>query len=231
VREALKIMQECGFDQLPVVAAGHVVGVFSYRSLARGLALLRRQDDPLEALIDDLVEDLPFVRVTDDVNVVLDRLDADGVVLVGEETNLIAVATASDVTNFLWNATRPFVLLQDVELAVRDLMRSCGSEAEILEAIAAAVPADPGQSSGRLEDLTLGQLMGVLLHERSYGVLFRHAFGQRKDLVHTTLEPVRLIRNKVFHFRDDVSTEELEELVATVIWLRRKILIRQGQTS
>ncbi|WP_442940059.1 hypothetical protein [Nocardioides sp. B-3] len=148
-------------------------------------------------------------------------------VLVGDETNLLAVATATDVNVFLWNATRPFVLLQDVELAIRDLMRSCTDGAGLGAAIAAAHV----EGAKRLEDLTLGELMSVLLNEASYGDLFRHAFGSRRDLVTATLEPVREIRNKVFHFRDDVSVGELETLVAAVGWLRRKILIRRGQTA
>lgn len=227
VREALEQMREGGFDQLPVVVAGHVVGVFSYRSLARGLALMRPQDNPLDATVDDFVEDLPFVRATDEVSSILDSLESYGVVLVGDETNLVAVATATDVNIFLWNATRPFVLLQDVELAVRDLMRSCTDEAGLVGPITAAHLS----GASRLEDLTMGELMSVLLNEASYGKLFRHAFGSRRDLVSATLEPVREIRNKVFHFRDDVSAEELETLVAAVGWLRRKILIRGGQRA
>jgi CBS domain-containing protein len=227
VREALELMRQGGFDQLPVVAAGNVVGVFSYRSLARGLALIRPQDNPLDAHVDDLVEDLPFVRVTDEVSSILSSLHSYGVVLVGDETNLLAIATATDVNAFLWNATRPFVLLQDVELAVRDLMRSCTDESGLADSIAAAHVNEAKQ----LEDLTLGELMSVLLNEGNFGKLFRHAFGPRRDLVNTTLEPVREIRNKVFHFRDDVSAEELETLVAAVGWLRRKILIRRGQTA
>jgi CBS domain-containing protein len=224
-------MQERGFDQLPVVVSGHVIGVFSHRSLARGLAHLRRQDDPLDAFVEELVEDIVFVRTTDDVNFVLDSLNADGVVLVGDETRLLAVATASDITNFLWNATRPFVLLQDAELAVRDLMRSCGSDADIRNAIDAAIGAlESARPTERLEDLTLGQLMSVLLNDRNYGSLFKQAFG-RREFVSATLEPVREIRNKVFHFRDDVTADELQDLISAVGWLRRRILIRQGGQS
>jgi hypothetical protein len=227
---ALELMWTGGFDQLPVIAARHVVGVFSYRSLARGLALLRPQENPLDALVDDLVEDLPFVRVTDEVGAVLSSLERHGVVLVGDETNLLAVATSTDVNNFLWNATRPFVLLRDVELAVRDLMRSCTTDTSLATAIAGA-HIGAAESPERLEDLTLGELMSVLLNETSFGQLFRHAFGPRRELVTATLEPVREIRNKVFHYRDNVSAEELEKLVAAVGWLRRKILIRRSQAG
>ena len=61
VRDALALMTAHGFSQLPVIAGRTVIGVFTFRSLALGLASVRRQDDPLDAAVDDLVEDLGFV--------------------------------------------------------------------------------------------------------------------------------------------------------------------------
>ena len=37
VREALQLMREYGFNQIPVAEGNHVLGVFSYRSLSEGL--------------------------------------------------------------------------------------------------------------------------------------------------------------------------------------------------
>lgn len=230
VEEALAVMRQHNFNQLPVVVGGRVVGVFSHRSLARGLSNVRRQDDPLRVPVEDLLEDLEFVRATDDVNLVLSHLDRDGAVLVGDEERLLAVATSTDITDFLWNATRPFVLLQDIELAVRDLMRSCCTDVVIAECIAAAFPPRTEKIKNRLEDLSLGETVGVLLNPGNFGSYFHMGFGRNRDLVASTLEPVRVIRNKVFHFRDDVSAEELETLVDTGRWLRRKILMRLEQS-
>jgi hypothetical protein len=195
------------------------------------LSHVRRQDDPLSIPVEDLLEDLEFVRATDDVNLVLSHLNRDGAVLVGDEERLLAVATTTDITDFLWNATRPFVLLQDIELAVRDMMRSCCTDAEIAGCIAAAFRPETGRIKDRLEDLTLGETVGVLMNPQNFGSYFYAGFGRNRDLVASTLEPVRVIRNKVFHFRDDVSAEELETLVDTGRWLRRKILMRLEQSK
>ena len=127
VADALEMMRKHDFDQLPVVAGNRVVGVFTYRSLAFGLANVRRHDDPQYVPVDDLLEDLQFVRASEEVGPIIDHLNRDGAVLVGDEDRLRAVATATDVTSFLWRATRPFVLLQDIELALRELMRSACS--------------------------------------------------------------------------------------------------------
>jgi predicted transcriptional regulator len=224
VGSALQLMQQHEFDQLPVVAGGEVVGVFTYRSLARGLGLMRRQDDPLDAEVDDLTEDLEFVRSSDDVAKVLRFIDRDGAVLVGDETNLLAVATSEDVTRFLWAQTHPFVLLQDIELATRELGRlACPSEETLIECVRAAFPPEGTPHSCVLEDLTLGELLQVVENGPNYGRHFKKTFGNNLNYVHATLDPVLEIRNKVFHFRGEVSVEELEILAAAHKWLLRKI--------
>ena len=69
---ALDLMEERGFDLLPVTTAGgRVVGAFTYRSFARGARFIRRQDDPLSAPVDDLIEELQFARPSQDVSDVL----------------------------------------------------------------------------------------------------------------------------------------------------------------
>jgi hypothetical protein len=231
VEQALKLMRLHDFDQLPVITAeNRVIGAFTYRSLAHGLRDFRGQDNPLTSLVGDLVEELRFVTVSQEMDDVLDFLEKDNAVLVGDEDRLLAVVTTADVTRFLWSRTRPFVLLRDIELGIRYLMRSSCTAEELADSVSAGLPADhPTRTTARLEDLTLNELLSVLLHGPSFGKLFRLHFGKNRDTARNTLQPVREIRNKVFHFRDDASSEELQQLVEAATWLRRKVLIRGGQ--
>jgi predicted transcriptional regulator len=223
VKDALEVMREYDYSQLPVMAGRVVVGVFTYRSLARGLASMRPQDDPLESAVEDLVEDLEFHRPRAEVEDILPALDRDGAVLIGEEENLIAVATNTDVIDFLWETTRPFILLQDIELAIRDLMStSCQTVDELLSHIGSALPE---KETKPLDELTLGELLIVLLHGPSYGSCFRSSFGPNRHLVEGQLAPVREIRNKVFHFRSDLTPEELDMLISVRLWLHRKTVL------
>lgn len=225
VREALLLMNEHGFSQVPVLAGTTVIGVFSYRSLAAGLDNVRRQDNPLDYAVDNFIEDIAYARASDEVGEILSHLDRDGAVLVGDESNLIAVATATDVVTFLWETTRPFVLLQDIELACRDLMIvACPSSDELSQRIAAAMSSDDDTHPTTLQELTMGELMSVLFNSDNYYQCFRQTFGGNRDLVFSLLEPTREIRNKVFHFRDDVTVEELDVLVSARRWLLRKVL-------
>jgi CBS domain-containing protein len=229
VGNALDLMRERGFDQLPVTTVGgRVVGAFTYRSFAHGVRFIRKQDDPLAAPVDDLVEDLQFVRPSQDVSDILGFLDADNVVLVGDEDRLLAIVTCADVSRFLWERTRPFVLLRDIELGVRDLMRSSCTAQRIAGLISAGLPAESVRNGLRLEDLRLSELLSVLLQPESFGKFFQVGFGASRELVRATLTPVVEIRNKEFHFRDEVSGDEVQALVNVATWLRRKVMIRDG---
>lgn len=236
VRQALELMGREGFDQLPVMAAGRVVGVFSYRSLARALKYLRRNDDPLDQPVEDCVEEPGYVRASHDVGEILALLEKDGAVLVGEESHVDAVMTSTDVMRYLWSATHPFVLLQDIELSARSLMYQCCAEPGVLEqALRRGLQAgrfdDPTGQPSRLEDLSYAELLGVLLQSESFGRLFADAFGRNKTLVAATLEPVREVRNKVFHFRDEISAEELDVLVVARQYLRRRVTAAKARRS
>jgi CBS domain len=63
VEQALGLMGAHNFDQVPVTTAeNRVIGTFTHRSLARGLRHIRPQDNLLSTPVDDLVEELQFVR-------------------------------------------------------------------------------------------------------------------------------------------------------------------------
>jgi len=181
--------------------------------------------------VDDLVEDLAFVRPEAEVGEIWKSVDRDGAILVGDDYNLLAIATASDMAQFLWDATRPFILVRDIELAVRDLIRyACPSPIELQSRITMALPAPQSKESGTsLEDLTLGELIGVLLQGENFAQCFRLTFGHNRDLVRGQLESARIIRNKVFHFIEDVSIEEMKSLLVTWRWLERKVIMARAQ--
>lgn len=228
VGDALELMQEHDYDQLPVVTDyQHVVGVFTYRSLVAGLPYLRNRN-PLTTTVEDLLEELRFVRATQDIGEVLAFIETGSAVLVGDEDRLLAIVTPADVSRFLWRRTRPFVLLQDIELGVRDLMRSSCSPEALANLVATSLPPESSRTDMRLEDLTMGELLSILLNGTNFGRHFQMQFGKNRDLVRVTLEPVREIRNKVFHFRDEISSEEFSNLIGALGWVRRRVMIRGG---
>ncbi|GAA2370994.1 hypothetical protein GCM10010404_27720 [Nonomuraea africana] len=105
-------------------------------------------------------------------------------------------------------------------------MRSCCTDEELASSVVTGLPSESLKDEANLEDLTLSELLSVLLNPSNYGSFFRFGFGPRRDYVSLTLEPVRDIRNKIVHFRDEVAEDEMQTLAEVVAWLRRKMLTR-----
>lgn len=107
-REAIALMRQHGYSQLPVVAGGEVLGVFSFRSYALATAafnideLSRQKSAPGDLQVDDLMEQFEFARVTQEMSRVFDAMDRDNGVLIGTPDNLLGVLTPMDFLRYLY---------------------------------------------------------------------------------------------------------------------------------
>jgi CBS domain-containing protein len=225
VTRALEIMRAQGFSQLPVMEGNVVLGVFSYRSLANRIrdwdrADLHRVD------VDECLEELKFIRVTDEIESLFACLDRDGAVLVGDPDRLIAVATPTDVIQYLYGVTHPFVLIQEIELVLRGLVRTAIDDDDLAAHISRAV-ADKYRDAEdrvptRLVDLSFGELVQTVTHGSNYAETFCVLLGRNRDSARSYLDPIPRLRNEVFHFRRALTGEDLQVLAGTRAWLLRK---------
>lgn len=226
VSDALALMKEHDFSQLPVLVEGEVIGVFSYRFFAQQVVELPKQENPLEMGVEDLLEPPRFARARSPLKEVLDILGHDGCVLIGDDHNLLAVVTGDDALSFLWGAAEPILLLQGIELAVRDLMRTaCDSESALGECIARGMQSSNRLDKGellKLEELSFGETINVLSNGDNYDTYFNRTFGQSRRFTRSKLEHVKNIRNQVVHFRSETTIEQIETLVTTQNWLHQK---------
>lgn len=226
VFDALALMKERDFSQLPVLVEGEVIGVFSYRSFAQHVVELPKQENPLEMAVEDLLEPPRFARARSPLKRVLNILAHDGFVFIGEEDNLLAVVTGDDALSFLWGAAEPILLLQGIELAVRDLMRTaCDSESILGECIARGMQSSDRRDKGelpKLEELPFGETINVLSNGTNYDTYFNRTFGKSRHIARSKLEQVKDIRNQVFHFRSEITIEQIETLANTQNWLHQK---------
>ena len=97
-----------------------------------------------------------------------------------------------------------------------DVWRTCTSNAHLLD--------EEGEPK-EIHRLTLAELFSLLFNGENYGRFFSEAFGRSRDITYSTLEPVREIRNKVFHFRDEVTVDELELLKNALSYIERRTTI------
>ncbi len=188
VTDALALLAKHDFDQVPVLAGDEVLGLFSHRSLASRLAaqpkLLKRGLESL--VVEDFVEEVPFVRPTDSLDGLMRTLREHDAVLVGDPDDLLAVATSTDVADYLYRVSSPFVLVQEIELGVRALMSaSCGEEQLALcaeNALSQKYKDTPARLPRALDAMTFDEQISVVVDGRNFD-LFKAAFGRHADAV------------------------------------------------
>ena len=221
VADALSLMAPRRYSQVPVIANGRVRGVFSLWSLT--YQLLAAPDlSPLDLAVEDVMESIPSVTVDDPLDLVLEHLHLHDAVLVGSPHGLQAIATATDVLSYFYRIARPYVLLQEIELGLRNLIDQCVTEAELEQCIDRALTKQyesrKKKPPTRLSDMTFEDYRTIIASKDNWE-FFRGALGQNRELVSSKLEQIRRIRNDVFHFRDPVSAIDHETLAATRYWL------------
>jgi len=190
VREALQLMREYSFNQLPVAEGDHVLGVFSYRSLSEGLSKLPQQESkPLDLPVEEFLEDLKFARITDELEALFDEFDLKDAVLVGNEARLQGIVTTVDVLRYLYRVASPYVLLTEIELAIRELIRVSVTEAELLECLKIILSKqcdETGRSlPSSLEQMTLHDYVMLFRHQKTF-CKFSDALGGTPNTVYAT---------------------------------------------
>src|SRR4051794_28944151 len=198
VGDALAVMAREGFSQLPIVEGREVLGAFTYRSFALGVARMKRVDVS-DLPVFDFSEQLRFARPRDDFEELVDALDRDGAVFVGDPDRLIGIATTVDVLRYLLGIANVYVLLQEIELALRELLRVAAGRSVPANWMHECLPDSDGDGPA-FEDMSFGDYM-LILQSKPHWEKLAVAFGPRRQGVLARLRPVNEVRNVAFHFR------------------------------
>jgi predicted transcriptional regulator len=223
--QALELMTENRFSQLPIVRGDRVIGLFSYRSYSAAAAA-DTSGRPGRIPVEDGMEDPIWVRAPDELFPLIDVLDARDVVLVGDEDNLQGVLTPLDVLRYLHELAEPFIRLRSIELSLRALVGAAVDEGQLAElaseALAEQYEERPDEPPTTLEDMTLGEIVAVVLLNKSWQYM-RTTFGANRQNAVTHLDGLAPIRNAILHFRREIEPEERERIETTSDWLRTRV--------
>jgi len=110
-REAVALLNQRGYSQAPATLNGEVVGAFSHRSFARKAAewTLEKKNEgvPGDLPVEECLERLDYVRVTDELKKVFDFLDRDDAVLIGGPQHLQGILSPMDFVRYLHRIASP----------------------------------------------------------------------------------------------------------------------------
>jgi hypothetical protein len=137
--------------------------------------------------------------------------------------------------SYLYALANAFVLIEEIEMTLRDLIREATPEANTFRLCvknALSTKYKDRELPERLEDMTMDDYIALLRDGRNYEH-FKPVFGGTRDRTRGKLEPIRKLRNDVFHFRRDITMDDQEQLSICRNWLlrcARKVQARKGGT-
>jgi predicted transcriptional regulator len=231
VRDAVALMTKHGYSQVPVVQSGEVLGVFSYRSFAKEAARatldeLTTQRCALGDLrVDEFLEEFQFARVTEEMSSVFDSMDRDNGVLIGTPDRLLGILTPMDFLRYLHQVASPFVMVSEIELALRALIRVALDETQLeLAAKRSLASAYGGEDKvpKTLEDMTFDNYQSLISRGETWAA-FESVFGGTRTRTSGKLKEVGAIRNDLFHFKREITIQDHQTLAAHRNWLLNKV--------
>lgn len=219
----LRILDEHSYSQAPVMNDQYCIGVFSYRSFARTVAYFPGGKSEVALLtVEDCIEKLPYVRLEDSIEDIFDALDQHNAVLVGEPSKLRAIASPMDALLYLYGIANGYVLIRQIELGLRYVIRLSSNPETLAKCIDAAVAQKYIQQGRevpkRLEEMDFSDLSSLLTSGRTWET-FAPVLGRNLDHVKSRLAPLAPIRNALLHFRRQIRADEYETLAMTRNWL------------
>lgn len=238
-REAVALMQQQGYSQVPVVDNGEVLGVFSFRSFARHAAgttldeWTRQKCAPGDLRVDDCLEQFQFARVTEEMVSVFDAMDRDNGVLIGTPERLVGVLTPMDFLRYLYQVAIPFVMVSEIELALRALIRSAMSQEEIVVAAKRCLSNVYGGEDKvptSLEDMSFDNYQTLICHGDNW-THFDLVLGGTRTRASGKLKEINAIRNDLFHFKREITPHDHQTLTDYRNWLLYKIKQAEGHNK
>jgi predicted transcriptional regulator len=231
VRDAVALMRQHGFSQLPIVENGQVFGVFSYRSFSQNSVemtlddWIRQRTSPGDLQVDEFMEQFEFARVTEELSRVFDAMDRDNGILIGAPNRLIGILTPMDFLRYLSRVASPFVLVSEIELAIRALIHCAMSPDQIGKAALLTLGAVYGGADKvprSLEEMTFDNYRTLITNGENWAS-FEPLFAGTRTRTGGKLKEIGAIRNDLFHFKRELTTHDHETLSNHRNWLLAKI--------
>lgn len=226
-RDAIGMLRKRQYSQAPVVEAGVVLGVFSFRSFAIRAAafdtagLARQKLAPGDLSVAECMEQFDFARVSDEMQHVFDAMERDNGVLVGTPERLQGILTPMDFLRYLYRVASPYVMISEIELTIRALIRFVLSPEALGEFAVRSLVNLYGSAEKvprTLEAMTFDNYRQLISHGDNWPT-FSAVLGANRNRVSAKLQAIGEIRNDIFHFRREISVEDHEALHEHREWL------------
>lgn len=209
LNEAVTLMLLNRYSQLPVMQGERdVKGIVSWQSMAKRLSLGKACTS-----VKDCMEPAHIIRSDFGLFEAIPGIVEHGYALVrGDDLEISGIVTTSDLAVQLQELGEPFLVLGEIENAVRGMIGERFTRDELLEA---RDPGDDRRVVNSAADLTFGEYIRLIEKPERWDKL---EVPIDRQVFIRELELVRRIRNDVMHFDPDgIPDEDLATLRSFVV--------------
>jgi len=209
---AIEIMFENDYSQLGVKRDDELIGMVSYRSISRILSILRKlgaEKNLPGRTVQIAIEDVePVVEPTADLVVLFDLLAEDPYVLVDDpDQESLQILTNYDLLHYLRDSIEPFLMIEDIEIAIRTLLQEAFPDDLDTELQNFYQNKDIRTPEG-LTDCSFGHYPQFMCQNWPQ---FESYFEENGDFVRRLINEVGDIRNQIFHFRTERHNPDVDD--------------------
>ena len=181
-----------------------IKGVVSFQSMTNALM----NGNP--KIVGDCIDkDFCTVESNTDLNSVVEQLKKKDVVLViGQDKRLQGIVTAWDLAEEFAYLVDPFKRIGEIESRLRTLIERRIEKDKVAEFLSEHV-APSNDSTGKMEELTMGELQRVLEFPEHWDSL-KLPFD--RGIFIGALDEARGYRNRLMHFREPLDEDEMKRL-------------------
>ena len=227
VRDALITMISHDFSQLPIInGQGNLSGLISEQSISRSYLHLGDDVGLLDLKLTDCCEKPEVLALESDVLDALSLLRQSASVIIVNDKKPVGIVTSTDAIEFFRDLSEGLVLIEDMEVTLRQYIDEAFPTAEEQEQALQNAFSNRKKEDGSLDitydRLTLGDYIGLVANKRNW-----ERFQERLEsrvLFQKHLNHVRELRNQLVHFRGRLDAVQYDRLHRAHTWLERRNL-------
>lgn len=211
--EAVEMMFDNKFSQLPVTDdSGRIIGVISWRSFGKRMADLKGlggETSPVELSVSEFMEAPVFVGPEAWIDTQTDWSNFD-YVLVGSPEKLQGVLSLSDIVGRFNSFSEVFVLLFEIELELRGLIRDICKGS--LPSLTKSLSFPQGhRAPDNVEDIDFSDYKWFICSKANWAV-FNRVFGAARELLESDFDEVIALRNKILNLDIEIQPRDIDRL-------------------
>lgn len=232
VSHAFSLMIEHDYSQLPVIDDDNQpLGMVTHEGILRGIKHFNTEMKLLR--VRDVIVNSHIFNLEDDLYDLLDRMKSTNAVLIIDPGGvLVGIVTSYDTTEFFRKHAENLMLVEDIETIIKDFIRAAYSDQQnelstdkLSKSISQISRLDISTEVRikSFEQLSLSEYISLLCHSTTWTVL-DPVLDIPKDSLRKLLDGVRKTRNDLAHFRNEITSEQQDQLHFCAEWLVKRQL-------